>query len=422
MAHNKVMFWLSTFLAVSLTGAAVARAGAARAPKLVGAEYLLHAGGRSVLTEDINQHGIAQEIWDKFIMSGTGNNYSLPPFRRGLYGIIPEDLANISLYGLDQWAKGRENWVMIIHVKDECRQKRSVVTNYELVYDEPPVTDPFTKWLKAQKKEKTLIQETGQPCLEEGLDKLWNVGTFFGLDDADESMKQRSRTCGGVIQDFFVQTDAKLVVDTANGDPYDPSSWAIRDRSCIEDITGTPEDLFKGIFLGGLSKKGPPVELFGDLAKPGDRPWVTLMLMVSIFGEAPGFLTADWAHVVREFTTKTRLQYIDQGIQDFKEEPHKMRNSEFEIVGYHLLNATAACAKNGKLPELQGLYKSFADWYYARDGKLCADRDLNDPVCRWGGVPAMKGDASKPDLMNWGHTSSVLSLLKEARELCGAPR
>ena len=269
------------------------------------------------------------------------------------------------------------------------------------------------------KKEKTLIPETREPCLEAGIQKFWNVGTFYSLNKADEKTKQRSRTCGGVVRDFLEQTGAKLVTDPVNGEPYDNASWAIRDRSCIEDITGTPEDLFQAVFLGKLNRHRTPIDLFGaGSIKPYNRPSATLLLMINIFGEAPGFLTADWNHVVRTFMTKTGFQYTDQLLPGFNEEPHSIRNAEFEVVGYHLLNYTAECAKKNRLVELQGLYKSYADWYFARNNKICGPRDLNDPVCRWGSVSAMAGNSSRPNLTDWDHISSVLSLLKDVKDLC----
>jgi hypothetical protein len=386
--------------------------------ELVGPEYLLHAGNRAILEQDIKS-GIPKEAWDKFIMGGNGNFDGLPDFRRGLYGVVTEDLAPISLYGLSQWEKGRENWVMIIKLKPECRQKKSVVTNYEIVLDETPVTDSFTKWLRLKEKTNSLHPEALSLCLEENLQKMWNVGNFYGLNLASESIKYKSKICGGVIQDFFTDSKAKLIIDPVNGDPYNLVSWAIRDRSCIESISGTPEDLFQGLILGKLNIDHTPVEIFGDSVKPGNRPWVSLILMIDIFGEAPSFLKANWKKIVHSFMTKTGMQFTDQLLENFSELPHRVKNFEFQVIGYQLMEQNLACAKKKRLTDLQKIYKNFADWYFARNNKLCITQNLNDPICHWGSVPVNDSNNDlRPDLMNWGHTSSVLSLLKNVKELC----
>ncbi|MGZ3743433.1 MAG: hypothetical protein ACXWRE_06515 [Pseudobdellovibrionaceae bacterium] len=383
--------------------------------EIVAPAYLLHAGDRKILMEDIRQGGISQEIWEKFIMSGSGNFDGLPSFRRGLYGVSPEDLSKISLYGAEQWEKGQENWIMIIHLKPECRQRRFVIENYERIFDnETPVTDPWTLWLQGKGRKSSLSSDTMEFCIEKGYENLWDAGSFYGLNNADPLRRKKTEICGGVVQNFFEEKGAKLVGDPMNGDYADLSSWTIREPSCIDKLTGTPEDLFQGLILGKLNK-GIPAELFGEWEKPYNRPWITLLFMVNIFSEAPGFLKADWKKVVRSYMAHTELQYTDQLLENFSDQPHAMRNSQFEVVGYYLLKQTAECAKKKRLPELQGLYKRFADWYFGHT-KDCFSKDENDPICRWGEGP---GNSS---LQDWSHVSSVLSLLRETKNLCSSVR
>lgn len=398
--------WNILFILFSLFAAASAHAQEEETSEYILPPYLLHAGDKKILMEDIRRKGISQEVWDKFIMSGTGNFDGLPDFRRGLYGVLPEDLSKISLYGSDQWCKGKENWVMIIHLKPECR--KNMVENYEVIDDDATGTkDPFTLWFAGKDRRTSLSPETMQFCINNGNEKYWTVGPFFGLNAADPESKKRSKICGEAIQSFFQETKAKIVIDPMNGDYADYSSWAIRDRSCIEKITGTPEDLFQGLVLGKLNK-GITSEFFGDSVKPYNRPWANLYLMINIFSEAPGFLTANWQKVFSKFMVETNMQYAEEQIKNFTDEPHLVRNAHFEAAGHYLLKYTAQCAKKKNLVELQALYKDFMNWFFART-KVCVAKDENDPVCRWG---------ANSDLKDWKHVSSVVSLLREAKKMC----
>ncbi|MGZ6470022.1 MAG: hypothetical protein ACXWRZ_02610 [Bdellovibrio sp.] len=398
--RNILVMLLSFIAAIS------AKAQEEQTEKYILPPYLIHAGDKKVLMEDIRQKGVSQDVWDKFIMSGNGNFDGLPDFRRGLYGVVPEDLSRISLYGEDQWHKGKENWAMIIHIKPECR--KNVVENYQMIYDDLKVIDdPFTLWLMGKNRTITLSPETIKYCTVSGMDKFWNVSPFYGLNTATPEQKKRSQICGGVIQSYFNETKAKIVNDPVNGEVGDYSSWAIRDRSCIEKITGTPEDLFQGLILGKLNKNVIP-EFFGDHVKPSNRPWVNLYLMINIFSEAPGFLKANWKKVLRKFMIETDMQFADERIKTFSEEPHYIKNGDFETVGYYLIKYNSQCAQKKKLPELQALYKNYLDWFFART-KQCNAEDNTDPVCRWG---------INTDLNNWKQISSVSLLVREAKKLC----
>lgn len=386
--------------------------------ELVAPEYLLHAGDRKILMEDIRLHGIPKVIWEKFIMSGDGNYDGLPAFRRGLYGVVPEDLTNISLYGLDQWIKGRENWVMILHLKPECRQKRFVVENYQVIHDEEvPVMDPFTLWLSGKGRKTLLSADTLKFCTQNGSEKFWEVGPFYGLNKTDDDRRRKSEICGGVVQAYFQETGAKIILDPMNGDYADASSWAIRDLSCIDRITGTPEDLFQGLIVGGLNR-GVPADFFGAWEKPQNRPAVSLLLWVNILSEAPGFLQANWTKIIKDYKTRTSMQFADQLLGGFNENQTTLRNSQFEVVAYYLLEHSAECARKKKLADLQKLYGNFLDWYFGRV-KICPERQEADPICHWGKQKTLQvGDETRPDLQDWEHVSSVLLLLREAKKLC----
>lgn len=378
---------------------------------------LLHAGDRKILMEDIKQGGISKEVWDKFIMSGEGNFDGFPDFRRGLYGVVPDDLSTVSLYGDQQWQKGVENWLMAIHIKPECRQPNRIVTNYFYLHEDLSIKDSFSHWFYGRGRKTKISEGAIKLCMKKGYDTYWEVGTYYGLNNADAATKKQSEICGGVVQSFLQETDAKVVIDPVNGDYADYSSWAIRDLNCIEKITGTPEDLFQGMFLGKMNG-GNITEFFGDWNKPYNRPSATFMLMVSIFGEAPGFLKANWKKLSYRHFTETSMQYIDGILARYTDKPHEITHAQFEASAYHLLKYNTECAKKNRLVKLQALYRNFADWFFMRK-KACHAKDDTDPICHWGKVPSYSvGEELRPDLQDWDHVSSVLSLVREAKKLC----
>lgn len=412
---NKIKFAL--FLFLGLTAGLSVQALAEDDDEFKLPQYLLHAGERKILMEDIKQGGISQQVWDKYIMSGDGSFDGLPAFRRGLYGVVPDDLSTVSLYGDQQWQKGVENWLMVIHLKPECRQKKYRVENYFYVYDDVSIDDPFSQWMRGQGRKTEIPEEALKLCLQKGYIPYWEIGTYYGLNNADAEVKKQSQICGGVVQSFLQERNIKIVIDPVNGDYADYSSWAIRDRNCIEKISGTPEDLFQGLVLGKLNG-GNITELFGDWVKSYNRPSATFMLMVSIFGEAPGFLKANWKKIAHRHFNETSMQYIDGILARYTDKPHAITHAQFEASAYHLLKYNVQCAKKNRLDKLQALYKNFTDWFFMRK-KPCNSKDDKDPICHWGKVPAYSvGEELRPDLQDWNHVSSVLSLVREAKKLC----
>jgi hypothetical protein len=180
---------------------------------------LYHYGKEEFLRHHAEKKTIAQDRWDKFIMGGE-TRFPLEPNRRGLYGTAGVDT--------NSFGTGEHNWLMEIHVKDECRDPKNVVTFFNMASSER-----FKKWfakLPAAKRAFSSEEEFGKVCFSSGKPKTNHTGDF----------SEANSKCGTFINAYLVQSKVKVVQDHAIR-----KSFYLRDRSCIEDIKATPKDLIE---------------------------------------------------------------------------------------------------------------------------------------------------------------------------------
>lgn len=163
---------------------------------------IYHLGKREVLDKDIKARTVPKEDWDKFIM-GDSTTFELAPSRRGLYGTSTLDTNTFI------------NEAMIeIAIKDECRQPTRVATLLNL-HEDPR----FVKWYKTN-KDSMSIEEFSQVC---------------GMIDYQKYDDPR---CEKLVTDFLDSHKIAVIQDHII-----KKSFYIRERSCIETIRGTPEEI-----------------------------------------------------------------------------------------------------------------------------------------------------------------------------------
>jgi hypothetical protein len=168
--------------------------------------HIYHFGKKPILDNDIAAGTIKQADWDKFIM-GDQTRYQLGSVRRGLYGTGGVDS--------NEFFADSYNWLIDIKIKDECRKPSRVVDLSHL--EEDP---RFINWFKKKARDINL-SSFGSKCI---------------ITD-DNYQGYNSNDCEELVTDFLKETKVAIVQDHII-----EKSFYIRDRSCIEKITGSPDD------------------------------------------------------------------------------------------------------------------------------------------------------------------------------------
>lgn len=205
-----------------------------RQQKLVVPKTLYHFGEKSVLLKNAKNNGIRQSDWNTYIMGDKGR-FSLKPFRRGFYGGSTTNDIIYYYYAMphadDDRNGGRSklprNWLTSFTLKDECRHPSKVASLFGL-----PEDQVFQNWFAttSNKQGFETIQEFAKECF---------IGAYFN-DETVETTSSRSKLhrCEMIMEHYLVERDIKIVLDTANS-----RSFYIRDRSCIDSMSASPQDI-----------------------------------------------------------------------------------------------------------------------------------------------------------------------------------
>lgn len=237
---------------------------------------LFHAGERAILRENLEAHTVPATAWDKFIMGKT--HFDLPEYRKGLYGA--ETVAGTSLYALYRFLDGGDGWLMAITVKQDCLSPASVHAGGYVVRAEAYDAGRFARWYANHRDRYRKLEKT---CLLEYRDfSEWHEGILYSLQKAAPAERALSDRCTPVLDDYLKEEKLKVVFDAVN-----PASWYLRDRACIEDIRGTPDELFTLILD---QKIGDPDESFirnfwGRIGEPGTYFGGSTLLLVNVLAE-----------------------------------------------------------------------------------------------------------------------------------------
>lgn len=179
---------------------------------------IYHFGQEKYMKENVANRTISKQAWDDFIM-GSKTRYALEENRRGFYGTG----------GIDTNGFGGTpyNWLVEVHIKDECRDPSKVVTFYNL-----PKSQRFIKWFES-------LDEKQNPF--SSLDEFSNK-CFFGSEPAGSYQGDfgSDKRCAKMVNEYTQKTDVKIVQDHVI-----KKAFYIRDRSCIETIKGTPKELIE---------------------------------------------------------------------------------------------------------------------------------------------------------------------------------
>lgn len=164
---------------------------------------IYHYGEKNILDVDIKNKTVPQADWDQYIMGDT-TRFALRKSRRGLYGTGGVDSNN---FGYDKY-----NWLMEIKIKDSCRAPDKVAALSELSSNKK-----FIKWFGTTREDYTMRDFASQ-CV---------MTNYEGYP---------FEACDNIVDQFLRDEKIAIVQDEIIG-----KSFYIRDRSCVENIEGSPD-------------------------------------------------------------------------------------------------------------------------------------------------------------------------------------
>lgn len=325
-------------------------------------KVLFHWGKKEHLLQNAEQGTVPQEAWETYVVGEKGA-WNLPPYRRGLYGT-----AGLSTNGFGNPINNiKTRWLMEIQIKDECRVPERVVALARL-----PEDRRFVDWMSSAPglpPEIASFEEYQKTCTDPsgtGIRKLKNVnyiGTSQSPHPCEVILKRYQDEMG-----FAVAQDEEFA-----------RSFVIRDRSCIENIRATPEDLIeifsKSDLWDSAGCKEPVIFLFNDSAGQAAlathnhaSTYAMLVLLPQLMVEVRNPIPEEQLTSLAKVMSESLLPQIGGSYLKFVNE---------------VLKARLCAQKNGKLAEFLSLenkilkindgFVSLAGHYY--DGRLSIDRE-----------------------------------------------
>lgn len=325
---------------------------------------LFHAGDRASLNQYIQARTIPQNIWDNVIF-GSNDSY-LQEYRKGLYGA--EAMGGSSLYGTYQILGGIEPWMMVINIKSECLTDQVVFPAYYYVNTKDHVTGAFNNWYW---RNKTKLAPLEKQCLtmNSSYEGSWSEGIFYNVEQYSEADQLQSRQCTQVLTQFFKDEKLKLVGDNVN-----PDSWYLRDRSCIESITGTPDELFALMTENKIGSEDNSTEdnLFGGADEPGTTSGGSLYVALSVLAETS---LLNKANVVSLNAIMQRLGPLsEKEILKQKKDVSFSLRSQANVVLVAALRAAKKAIATNQVAAFQGHLKAILTDLVKRHGLSCRGR------------------------------------------------
>lgn len=332
---------IAPFILTLLSAAPAAWAGGVRETRV-----LFHAGERSILEQDVRARTVPQAAWDQFIM-GPSTRFDLPTYRKGLYGA--ETIGGTSLYALYQFLDGRNGWLMAITVKAECLGRESTQGLSYII--DSQITEPsrFARWYEAHRAKYRALEPQ---CLSKSKEfSSWDEGLLYDLNKATPEDRARTQACTSVLNDYLIDANIKIAGDAAND-----ASWYIRDRSCIENIKGSPDELFDLIVD---QKVGDPDDefipnFFGDYGSPGAFFAGSTLVFFNVMAETTHLTPA-------ALPALTALEKdLSSWIGDFDEKNHAFsldNNADNPLIVRHLVRAAVGALHKGTASKFQAILK-----------------------------------------------------------------
>lgn len=321
-------------------------------------QRLFHAGNRSYLEDDIRQQTIPQDVWDKVIF-GT-SDFDLPEYRKGLYGA--ETLSGTSLYATYKILAGVEPWVMVINVKPECLTHENL---FEAYYQVAPAGTGnnllFTQWYRKNEESLKPLEATCTTMNDSW--KYWTEGVLYSLNAASPEDQLLSKTCAPVLNQFLNDSKIKVVGDNAN-----PDSWYIRDRSCIESIKGSPNDLFTLLLENKLGPEYLEQNIFGNTAEPGTYTAGSLYIIMRVLAETT---LLDKAHLEGIDSIVKNLSYSKQEILEKRKDISFASTEDSGYLFSALLRATQKAIRTNNVAAFQKNLLTLLNPLVKDHGRVC---------------------------------------------------
>lgn len=219
-------------------------------------EYMFHFGLQKYLVEDAELNKIPDYAWDNFIM-GDKTRFKLPKVRRGLYG--GNDINYISEYASKCGPTNNgKPWMMVIHIADECQDYKTLGHIADVMND-----GHFKDWYKENMNPGTIYRKTDRR--HKSYDREYKVLLGGNGKVLFRDVKDFSKSAYGtkkprkpvlpnikyhkyytipqnaelhkahefVLQKYVEARGFKILINENT-----PSSWYVRDQSCIEKIDG----------------------------------------------------------------------------------------------------------------------------------------------------------------------------------------
>lgn len=308
-------------------------------------KVLFHMGNKKNMLENDRLGTISDEVWEKNIM-GKDTNFSLVPYRRGLYG--GKNFDSLELYansylGTPQ-GKVKVPWPMKITLKDACLKPENVT---DLATDEK-----YLGWLMAHAG---FLAHDVSYCLNL---KTKDCRDLLVLTEPIN--KREEDPCDEVMQRLIVDTKAKVVRDTT----WD-SSWYLRDRACIEKLEAKPVNALEML----SEAKWDRASRLDNRSALNGHGLGTFSILVAALADSDSVDKA-LLRIIRE---KTLASDIRLGPED---------DSELwvKVSGPAAIDAYQRCSENGRLKRFKEAAVAFAG-------------ELNDPKLRDRGVQRTKIEA-----------------------------
>lgn len=179
-------------------------------------KYLYHFGAYSSLIKSVHKQ-IPKPVWDNAVMA-RGGGYRVVPYRRGYYGCSnPHWCSSFT----ERQGEKPEPWLIRLTIKNSCLIPSAVAIPSKIIASQE------------------FIRKAGaNSCSESEL-------TLVGGDESH---------CDQAMNRYLEENSIKLVFDEAMPDFEDrnqsfafPNSWYIRDRNCVEKITGSPAEILSAM-------------------------------------------------------------------------------------------------------------------------------------------------------------------------------
>ena len=188
--------------------------------KQVVPKVIYHWGKKKYMLQNIENGNISKDAWDKYIM-GDITRYGLGKIRKGFYG------TSTIIY--NGFASESYNWINEIHIKEECRKPKNVISLVSLYKN-----SRFIKWAKMNAVDLNFYK---QEC--------------FSKAGGDPKMRYKGHftnsKCEKITFNFLKESDVKVIQDHVI-----KTAWYIRDRNCISDIRGNPKDIMEILSNRGI--------------------------------------------------------------------------------------------------------------------------------------------------------------------------